>query len=94
MHSNALLWCLQAFADWFIAEELIKNAKHSYHSAAFMYKVSWSVGSQLATRTSTMKCKRFSGPNNSCADAVICFKMHDNVQLCNPAAAGIRVFKI
>lgn len=28
-----------AFADWFILEELVKNAKHSYHSAAFMYKV-------------------------------------------------------
>ena len=28
-----------AFADWFLLEELVKNAKHSYHSAAFMYKV-------------------------------------------------------
>ena len=28
-----------AFAHWFLAEELIKNVKHSYHSAAFMYKV-------------------------------------------------------
>lgn len=28
-----------AFAHWFLAQELIKNVKHSYHSAAFMYKV-------------------------------------------------------
>lgn len=28
-----------SFVDWFLEAELLKNAKHSYHGAVYMYKV-------------------------------------------------------
>ena len=29
----------KSFIDWFITAEVLKNTKHSYHGAVFMYKV-------------------------------------------------------